>query len=36
MRPWERSDHAFTMVSIALFIFMMIAGFGAWIVRTIL
>jgi hypothetical protein len=29
-RPWDRADHGFTIASIALMVFMMIAGLGAW------
>jgi hypothetical protein len=29
-RPWERGDHAFSLVSIAVILFMVIAGFAAW------
>jgi hypothetical protein len=30
-RPWDRGDHIFTVTSIALIVFLIIAGFGAWI-----
>jgi hypothetical protein len=30
-RPWDRADHRFTIASLALMVFMVVAGFGAWI-----
>jgi hypothetical protein len=33
-RPWERSDRAFTVASLALIVFLAIAGFSAWIVNN--
>ena len=32
-RRWDRADHAFTVGSVALIIFMVIAGLGAWVLR---
>jgi hypothetical protein len=32
-RPWERADHNFTVISVALMVFFLVAGFGAWILN---
>jgi hypothetical protein len=33
-KPWERPDHAFTLASLALLVFLAIAGLGAWIAHN--
>jgi hypothetical protein len=32
-RPWQQSDRAFAVTSVALIVFLAVAGIGAWIAQ---